>query len=78
MQRAQAAGNPERRSPLMTIHRPPRAWLRLVVGAVVSAWETHDDDEDDDELGFTTNESVGEFEFDGELEPAIEGGVGDE
>ena len=53
----------------MTIHRPPRAWLRLVRGAVVSAWETHDDDDEDDELGFTTDEPVGEFEFDGELEP---------
>ena len=58
----------------MTIHRPPRAWLRLVVGAVVAAWETHDDDDDeDDELGSTTDESVGEFEFDGELEPADDG-----
>lgn len=56
----------------MTIHRPPRAWLRLVIGAVVSAWDTHDDDEDD-ELGFTTDESVGEFEFDGELGPADDG-----
>jgi len=56
----------------MTIHRPPRAWLRLVLGAVVSAWETPADDEDD-ELGFATDEPIGEFEFDGELESTDDG-----
>jgi len=80
MARATAAGDAPQRSDAMTVQRAPRAWFRLMIGLVASAWDAHDDDDED-----FLDEPIGEFEFDGDLEPAdgpadegLDGGVAEE